>query len=205
MDLERELGQKADNQQAQIIQEQFDIAMGYETQRDFQLAREIYQKLLGEDVSESQRFNIYKNMGNVYLKLSELNLAEGCYGKASVLFPKSPVLAVNLGVLEIQKGDLDKAKTHFLKALNLEPENDVAWVGLSLVHRAHSDHDLSRACVLRALDSNPVNKTALVHYYQWCRDDSVEASLTAINTYLETNPSDQEIRSLLMKYQEVTS
>ena len=179
MNLERDFGREVDKKPS-TIQEKFDLAHQNELSREFDLALEIYQKLLGEDVTESQRFNIYKNMGNVYLKLSELNLAEGCYGKASLLFPKSPVLAVNCGVLEIQKGNLDKAKNHFVKALVYEPENDVAWVGLALVHRAHSDHDLSRACVLRALDSNPTNKTALVHYYQWCRDDSVDESLLSL-------------------------
>lgn len=163
-------------------------------------ALKLYQRLLGFDISESLRFEIYKGIGNTLLKSGDISGAEKSYQNAHKIFPANLSLIVNLGVLEIQKGNYELAKEKFVQVIQIKDSNDLAWVGLALVHRAHADFDLSRACMLRALDENPMNKTALVQYYKWCREDDVCSDLEKVQKFLESDPNDQEILSLLAQY-----
>jgi len=174
----------------------FDTAEQYEKERAFERAIESYHQLLGYDLSEVERFDVYKNLGNVYLKTSELNLAEGCYCKAAVIFPKSSILKVNMGVLEIQKGNLEKAKAFFVEAIDLDATNDTGWMGMALVHRAYSDFELSKACTLKALDLNPANKSALTHLIKWSREDLIEIPREPLVAFLKIFPDDREVLSI---------
>jgi len=182
------------------IDERIRHGLSCEDNQKWAEALEIYNTLLGGDPTEPQKFEIFKNLGNTLLKTGDFDGAEENYHKAYRIFPSSPILAINYGVLEIQRGQLDKAKARFVEVLGTDDTNDLAWVGLALVHRGHADFDLSRACMLRALDVNPINKTALVQYYKWCREDSVPSDIEKVEAYLATEPGDEEIQSILEKY-----
>lgn len=177
----------------------FESAERFESEFLFVEAKKAYLELLNYDLSEVERFDVFKNLGNVYLKMMDLNLAEGCYAKAAAIFPKNSILKVNRGVLEIQKGNLEKAKEFFVLALDLDPMNDTAWMGMALVHRSHSDFELSTGCCLRALDLNPKNKSALTHLHKWCSEDSREIPLEPFENFLIENPQDIEIQNILKK------
>lgn len=175
----------------------FDQAEQFELEIQLEEAKNSYQKLLNYDLSETQRFDVYKNLGNVYLKMMDLNLAEGCYCKAAVIFPKNSILKVNMGVLEIQKGNLEKAKANFIEALELDQKNDTGWMGLALVHRSYSDFELSTACCLKALDINPENKTALIHLAKWSEESSSLTPILPFKNYLKNHPNDVEILKVM--------
>jgi tetratricopeptide (TPR) repeat protein len=117
-------------------------------------------------------FEAYKNVGNLYLKARNLDLAEDFYHKAYNLQPESPQLMVNLGTLEMQKTDSSRAIERFRKALTLDPKFAPAWVGLALCYHQFGDHDMAWASVLKSLDCDSFNSTALLLMAQWCGKQS---------------------------------
>lgn len=144
-------------------------------------------------------FDIYKAMGNIYLKCGDIDSAEEKYNLAYGIDSEDEALSVNYGVLSIQKGDYSQAKERFSKVISVNSASDVAWVGLALVHRSFSDSELSRACLLRALDENPLNRLAVQNIYSWSEQDGVEISEEILANYLEANPDDSELSELAMK------
>ena len=133
----------------------------YVMERD-QDAMKYYQTALMDiKVPLSELFNVYKNLGNIFVRSRDFETAEEYYNKAFTIDSKSDTLLVNYGTLEIQRENLEKALSYFREAIQLNGENDKAWVGLSLVHRHMGDFELSHANIERALDINAKNRTAL--------------------------------------------
>ncbi len=164
---------------------------------DYPAALNIYHELLDRMADQDPMyFDVYKNMGNIYLKCGDIEAAEEKYNQAYAINSMDESLAINYGVLYIQKGEYSAAKNRFSEVLERNLSSDLAWVGVGLVHRAHSDHELARACLLRGLDENPYNKLAISNYYNWCEEDGVEASINHINSFLNEFPNDDEMKRL---------
>ena len=155
---------------------------------DFPSALNKFHGIIDQSPDSETLFSVYKQMGNIYLKCSDIEAAEEAYNKASRIRPNHVSLLVNYGVLEIHKKKMDTAKLKFIEALEVDAHSDLAWVGLALVHRSFSDFDLSRACLLRALDCQPSNKTALLNYYQWCQEDGIEPSSSFVGAIFIRKP-----------------
>lgn len=169
----------------------------YAEQEDFPNALKVYHQILDEiDVNAPNLFEVYKNMGNMYLKCGDFEAAEEKYNQANAIDSQDENLIINYGVLAIQRGEFSEAKSRFAEILNQTSGNDLAWVGMGLVHRAHADNDLARACLLRGLDENPFNKLAITNYYQWCLQDGIDASEEILNQFLTEFPEDCEINKL---------
>jgi tetratricopeptide (TPR) repeat protein len=164
---------------------------------DYPAALKCFHQLLDVvDEKDPILFEVYKNMGNLYLKCGDIDAAEEKYNQANSINSQDESLIINYGVLAIQKGDYDEAKSRFSQVLTVNGASDLAWVGLGLVHRAHADHELARACLLRGLDENPYNKMAISNYYQWCYLDGVDTTDFLIGQFLEKYPEDMEIQKL---------
>ncbi len=164
---------------------------------DFPAALKIFHQMIDNlDEKDPKLFEVYKNMGNLYLKCGDIDAAEEKYNLANAINSLDENLIINYGVLAIQKGQYDEAKERFSSVLGINGSSDLAWVGIALVHRAHADHDLARACLLRGLDENPYNKMAISNYYQWCYQDGVDAPDGFMNQFLEKFPEDSEMLKL---------
>lgn len=173
------------------------IADVYTNTDDYPAALKTFHQALDEsDGKDPNLFEIYKNMGNLYLKCGDVEAAEEKYNQANAIDSQDENLMINYGVLAIQKGQYTDAKGRFADVLKINDQSDLAWVGLGLVHRAHADHDLARACLLRGLDENPYNKLAITNYYQWCYQDGVDSSDKFLNDFLEKYPEDSEISKM---------
>ena len=180
------------NAQDQVLQAETLVEKG-----DYPAALKIYHELL--DTLENPapvHFDVFKNMGNIYLKCGDIEAAEEKYNQANALNSDDESLIINYGVLEIQKGEFSKAKERFAQVIAKNDTSDIAWVGLAIVHRAYTDNELSIACLLRGLDENAENKLALSNYYQWCQQDGVDADTSFLTQYLEKHPGDQEIAKI---------
>lgn len=173
------------------------LAESLAQQNDFPQALKVLHKILDEaDSMAPILFEVYKNMGNIYLKCGDIEAAEDSYNKANGMNSQDENLMVNYGVLAIQKGEYDNAKQRFTDVLAMNNSSDLAWVGMALVHRAHGDFDLSRACLLRGLDDNPYNKLAISNYYQWSHQDNIDTTSEIMESYLEAYPGDVEMQNL---------
>lgn len=165
----------------------------------YKQALERYESaLLKADNDGPTVFDAYKNMGNIYIHLGELDKAEEHYNKAFTLNPDSDVLLVNYGTLAIQRGDLEKAKERFRQAVYLNENNDKAWVGLGLIHREFGDHELGWANIERAFDINPKNETALELALDWgVKDNRLSNLIVLIENYLHDNDEDRSMNLIL--------
>lgn len=144
-------------------------------------------------------FDLYKNMGNIFVRQGDFDGAEEYYNKAYTLNSQSDVLLVNFGTLEVQRNDFDKSLYCFRKAVEFNPENDKAWVGLAMVHNQVGDGDLAWANIEAALDINPQNRTAVHLAANWgLRDGRVQKAIEALQSYLSSVGEDEEMSLVLI-------
>ena len=140
----------------------FAVADIFYQMQNFSLAKAYLEESISyADCDQNTWFQIFKLLGNVYVKLGDYAAAEDYYNRAHRIYPESDHLQVNYAVLEMQVGNLEKARDHFLQAIKYNEKNDTAWVGISMIHRQTSDSQIFWASLRRALDVNPYNKHAL--------------------------------------------
>jgi tetratricopeptide (TPR) repeat protein len=145
-------------------------------------------------------FQLYKYLGNVLLRLKDIDGAEEFYNKAYVMHPESDTLLVNRGTLEIQRGGWDRAKAHFQRALEFNHDNDRAWMGLALCHRSYGDLELAWANIVRSLDLAPFNVTALQTLTEWgVKDGRLQEVEHYLMRYHQRVPEDVSMALSLVK------
>ncbi len=150
-------------------------------------ARESYlDALLLPTLQTDLLFEAYKNIGNIYLKNQNIEVAEDFYHKAYSLNTQSAALLVNLGTLELQKSDSSMAIERFRAALKVDPRHSSAWTGLALSYHLFGDFKMAWASVLRARECDPKNNTALLLMAQWAvKNNSLEEALEALMFYFD--------------------
>jgi tetratricopeptide (TPR) repeat protein len=167
---------------------------------DDQKARETYFEALKLLTDESKGlFEVYKNLGNIFLREGDFDSAEEFYNKAFTLDSQSDVLLVNLGTMALQQQSHDQAVERFREALQINPRNGKAWVGLALVHNAVGDHVLARANLENALDADSSNRTAVHLAASWAvRDQDFSFAIEALQDYVSQVDQDEEMSLLLI-------
>jgi tetratricopeptide (TPR) repeat protein len=147
----------------------------------------------------SELFEVYKNLGNVFLKLADVESAEDFYNKAFTINPKDENLLVNLASLEIYKDQIDEAQTRFQQILAANSGNEKAWIGLALVHLKKNDIELAVGNLKYALDINPLNRTALQVFCKTAIQERMFIEATQyLQDYLSTVESDEEMSLVLV-------
>jgi Tfp pilus assembly protein PilF len=119
-------------------------------------------------------FELFKTLGNIFVRRGDLDSAEDNYNKAHRLNPDSDVLFVNFGTLFIQRASWDEASNRFRRALGINSTNDKAWVGLAICHRMKGDFELAWGNIEAALEYNPLNEVALGLALDWAIQDGRE-------------------------------
>lgn len=169
-----------------------EVAKQGEVETAIQLYHQVSQK---RDVQDHHLFTLYKNLGNHYLRVGDIDSAEENYNRAYTIDPESDVLLVNYGTLELQRGAVEQARERFRHAVDINENSDRAWLGLSLVHRDFGDLDLAWANLERTLDINPNNVTALQLMSDWSiKDGRVSSAEERLERYLHQNDKDHAIR-----------
>jgi tetratricopeptide (TPR) repeat protein len=164
-------------------------------------ARQAYLEALKMGIAETERlFDVFKNLGNIYVRAGDFDLAEEYYDKAYAISRQSDILLVNYGTLEIQRERFDEAVERFRVAIDINPQNDRAWVGLAMVYRHKGDYELARANVERALDINRSNRTALRLMIDWgVQDGAWNSVISSLTEYLDENGEDAEMAFTLAR------
>ncbi len=125
-------------------------------------AVEILERALGiPGISENQKFEFYKSLGNCYSRLGKHELAEKHYMSAFELNEDSDSLQVNVGSLALQKGDRLTARKHFNRALELNSKSDKALCGLGMISLLDNQVEEAQTYFVNALKQNPDNLTAI--------------------------------------------
>lgn len=182
----------------------FESVFGYATalyklNRDQEALDKYYEALAVLTEENVNLFELYKNMGNIFVRRGDFDGAEEYYNKAYTMNPLSDVLLVNFGTLEVQRNDFDKSLYCFRKAVEVNPENDKAWVGLAMVHNQFADTDLAWANIETALDINPKNRTAVHLAANWgLRDGKAQKAIDALQSYLGSVEEDEDMSLVLI-------
>ncbi len=172
----------------------------YIMERDQEAMKTYQTSLMDVNIPVTELFNVYKNLGNIFVRSRDFETAEEYYNKAFSINSQSDILLVNYGTLEIQRESLEKALGYFREAIQINGENDKAWVGLSLVHRHMGDFELSHANIERALDINSKNRTALKLLIEWGVCDFKFAQvIERLQEYLSLESEDTEMSFTLAK------
>lgn len=173
----------------------------YKAGQDQEALDKYYESLALLTEENALLFEVYKNMGNIFVRQGDFDGAEEHYNKAYTLFPESDVLLVNLGTLQVQRGDFDKSLYCFRRAVEFNPHNDKGWVGLAMVHNQIGDVELAWANIERALDINPKNRTAVHLAANWgLRDQRIAKSIEALQGYLGAVEQDEEMSLVLINH-----
>lgn len=171
----------------------------YKMGRDQEALDKYYEALSVLTEENENLFELYKNMGNIFVRQGDFDGAEEYYNKAYTVNTQSDVLLVNFGTLEVQRNDFDKSLYCFRKAVEINPENDKAWVGLAMVHNQFGDVDLAWANLESALDINPKNRTAVHLAANWgLRDSRAHKAIDSLEAYLGTVEEDEDMSLVLI-------
>lgn len=171
----------------------------YKMNNDEQALAKYYDALSLITEENEHLFEVYKNMGNIFVRQGDFEAAEEKYSKAYTLNSESDVLLVNFGTLEVQRNDFDKSLHCFRQAIEVNCENDRAWVGLAMVHNHFGDGDLAWANLETALDINPKNRTAVHLLANWSvRDSKIGKGIQALESYLAQGDVDEDMSLVLI-------
>ncbi|MGZ3772835.1 MAG: tetratricopeptide repeat protein [Pseudobdellovibrionaceae bacterium] len=171
----------------------------YKLGRDQEALDKYYEALAVLTEENENLFELYKNMGNIFVRRGDFDAAEEYYNKAYTMNPSSDVLLVNFGTLEVQRSDFDKSLYCFRKAIEINPENDKAWVGLAMVHNQFTDTELAWANIETALDINKKNRTAVHLAANWgIRDGKIQKAIDFLQSYLGSVEEDEEMSLVLI-------
>lgn len=146
------------------------LALGlceYKLQMEDEAFRHLQEALLIAPDGAPELFEIFKTLGNIFVRHRDFDSAEDNYFKAHRMRPGSDILLVNLGTLCVQRGGWDEALHYFRSALALNNGNDKAWVGLAIAHRMKGDFELSWGNLEAALGYNALNEVALTLALDW--------------------------------------
>jgi len=183
----------------------------FRAQIEFQLGldekslQSYFESLSIVDEERAELFEVFKNIGNLFVRKADFESAEEFYNKAYGLKSDSDILLVNYGILEMQRGELNKARDRFRSAVQLNDRNDKAWVGLSMVHFDFGDEELGTANLKKALDLNVQNRTAIQFALQKLSQRQHATYLSEIlSQYLSEVDFDDEIScQLIQKFYEI--
>lgn len=179
-----------------FVKSQIEYELGF----DDQSLQSYFETLSYVTDERTELFDIFKNIGNIYVRKADFESAEEFYNKAYSFNNSSDILYVNYGILEMQRGDLNKAKDRFRTALHVNPKNDKAWTSLAMVHFEFGDEDLGAANIKKALDINPTNKTAISFCYQKMNQKKhSEFVIEAMQRCLDSCEFDEEISCMLVQ------
>lgn len=144
-------------------------------------------------------FEIYKDIGNLFVRSGDYEGAEEYYFKAHAINGESDILQVNLGTLEVQRDDWGQARERFGQAILFNNKNDKAWVGVAMAHYNLGEYDLANASLTNALDFNPWNRTAVHLLASWSlKTGKHEPAIHALQNFLSKVDHDAEMSLALI-------
>lgn len=174
----------------------------YLQEKDQEAIKHYFACMIYVEEKDQELFEVYKNIGNIFVRTADYDAAEEYYQKAFNLNRNSDVLLVNFGTLEIQRNDFEQALYCLRTAAEINPKNDKAWIGLALVHHKMGDFELSIGNLKKALDVQKMNRTAILLFHAWAEvPEDREQSYHYIVDYLAENPEDVEISLISIQSQ----
>jgi Flp pilus assembly protein TadD len=100
-------------------------------------------------------------LGQVYLRVGQLEPAESAFTNAVRLAPGTPAFHISLGSLRVRQNDLAAARAAYEKALELQPDHHLALFNVGTTYAMENDLDRAIEYFRRAEEAGPANPTIL--------------------------------------------
>lgn len=169
-------------------------ALQIRTGNDKDAAETLLRALGLSGLTDENKFDFHKSLGNCFTRLGDYAKAEHHYLQAFELNASSDVLQVNVGSLALQKGDYDAAHKHFRKAADLNPKSDKAVSGLGMTHLAQGDVARAHREFVASLDLNPSNLGAIYNLVKCSYElKKYDDAARLLQRYVEANPVNTNI------------
>lgn len=127
-------------------------------------AKESYEKLLNEPLSNEDLYIVYANLGNIYFSFDNYSKAKENYELSLNISQKNEKVFFNLGTVYLKLEDLEKAKCYFTKAISINSNYTNAYINLGIVNKKLELLDESIRCFEKAIDINP-NESEIYYNY----------------------------------------
>jgi protein O-mannosyl-transferase len=127
----------------------FNVGFYLEQHADFEGALQQYRKVLSLTKDARLDTDAYVNMGFIYNRLGELELARESFQAAAELRPQKLLAWLGLGVVAQKSGNLDLALQSYTRALEVQP-SDVGYLLLARVLDRRGQHDQAESAVRAA-------------------------------------------------------
>lgn len=100
------------------------------------------RRLLAASIEKKQDSPVHHDwLGQVYMRMGQLDKAEQSFMAAVSLAPKVPEYRISLGSLRAQQSRLDDARSEYEEALKLRPDHPLALYNLAVTHAMQGDLD----------------------------------------------------------------
>lgn len=144
-----------------------------------------------ESLPLHHRANLYRMIGDCFVKMSDFDAAKNAYNTAIELDPFSSRTYIGLGTVGLMKNSCDVSVLHFQKAVSLAPDDDMANLGLGLAFQGMSEWEESIKWLSKSLQYKPENSAALFSLVKSAHEsDCYEEAEKCLLNYLEKHPHD---------------
>jgi len=140
----------------------------------------------------------FYNLGTLYLKRNESQLAKQNLEEAIKLRPNYAEAWNNLGMLAAQRGDKEDARLDFQRSLDLRPSYATALLNLGNLYRRQGDLAAAEKLLQRAHESEPQNPE--VHYslgMLYARRNETEPAEEHLKKAVQLRPNYSDARNNL--------
>ncbi len=144
-----------------------------------------------KDMPVHHRSNLYRMVGDCFVKLGDYEGAKNSYISSAELDPYSSRTYIGLGTIGLMKNSYDIAVIHFQKAVSLAPDDEMANLGLGLAFQGMSEWKEAKRWIAKSLQINPENTAALYSLVKASHEteDYVKVE-DALKRYLAIHPND---------------
>jgi tetratricopeptide (TPR) repeat protein len=135
--------------------------------------------------------NLYRLIGDCFVKLGDGTSGKAAYTKAVDLDPFSPKAQIGLGTVALTRRSYDGAVIHFQRAVSLAPNDEMGSLGLGLAFEGLNEIGEANKWVLSALRINPENTAAIFTLVKLAyARNSFDDARDALCNYIALNPQD---------------
>jgi tetratricopeptide (TPR) repeat protein len=142
-------------------------------------------------LTPSQRSILFRNIGDCFTKLGDLENGLQNYLRALELDPYCAKSLIGLGTVALQRRDYNVAVPHFQKAITLAPNDDLASLGLALAFEGLGELKHALQWTTRSCELNIENTAAIFTLVRLSYDlDEFAAAELLLSHYISLHPYD---------------
>lgn len=143
------------------------------------------------NLTQSQQSQLFRNIGDCFMKLGDTPNGRANYLRATELDPFCAKTFIGLGTVALQEHNYHIAVPQFQKAVSLAPSDDMASLGLGLAFEGMTEIQESYNWTLRACTLNSENTVAIFNLVKLSYElDAYPDAEKILSKYVSLHPND---------------